>query len=162
NRRESKVTECNLRLAFPGMDPGERGELKHAVMHTTARQAMETVAIWSRTRRGNLDSLIVEMHGTRHLDEAIAAGRGVVLAAPHFGNWELLNPWLGARTPPSILYSPPSSKVMEGFLQLVRADEDRVTQVRAETAGVRQLLRYLRGGGVVGILPDQQPRGGEG
>src|SRR5690606_6618515 len=129
---------------------------------TTARQAMETVAIWSRTRRGNLDSLIVEMHGTRYLDEAIAAGRGVVLAAPHFGNWELLNRWLAARTPLSILYAPPSSKVMEGFLQLVRADEDRVTQVRAETAGVRQLLRYLRDGGVVGILPDQQPRGGEG
>lgn len=162
NRRESRVTDCNLRLAFPGMGPGERAELKRAVMHTTARQAMETVAIWSRTRRGNLDSLIVEMHGTRYLDEAIAAGRGVVLAAPHFGNWELLNRWLAARTPLSILYAPPSSRVMEGFLQLVRADENRVTQVRAETAGVRQLLRYLRDGGVVGILPDQQPRGGEG
>ena len=162
NRRESKVTDCNLRLAFPDLDPGRRAALLREVMHTTARQALETLALWSRVRRDNLDELIVEMYGTRHLDEAIAAGRGVLLAAPHFGNWELLNRWLAARTPLSILYAPPESKVMEGFLRLVRADADRVTQVRAEAAGVRQLLRYLRGGGVVGILPDQQPRGGEG
>lgn len=162
NRRESKVTDCNLRLAFPDLDPGRRAALQREVMHTTARQALETLALWSRVRRDNLHELIVETYGTRHLDEAIAAGKGVLLAAPHFGNWELLNRWLAARTPLSILYAPPESKVMEGFLRLVRADADRVTQVRAEAAGVRQLLRYLRGGGVVGILPDQQPRGGEG
>lgn len=162
NRRESRVTDCNLRLAFPELDAGRRAVFKRDVLHTTARQALETLALWSRIRRDNLGELIVETHGTHHLDGAIAAGKGVVLAAPHFGNWELLNRWLAARTPLSILYAAPESKVMEGFLRLVRADADRVTQVRAEAAGVRQLLRYLRGGGVVGILPDQQPRGGEG
>jgi KDO2-lipid IV(A) lauroyltransferase len=38
----------------------------------------------------------------------------------------------------------------------------RVEQVRAEGSGVRTLYRRLAGGGVVGILPDQQPKGGEG
>jgi KDO2-lipid IV(A) lauroyltransferase len=55
--------------------------------------------------------------------------------------------------------------VGEEFLRRVRAagdDATRVTQVRAEAAGVRQLLRTLREGGVVGILPDQQPKGGDG
>jgi KDO2-lipid IV(A) lauroyltransferase len=55
--------------------------------------------------------------------------------------------------------------VGEEFLRRVRAagdDASRVTQVRAEAAGVRQLLRTLREGGVVGILPDQQPKGGDG
>jgi KDO2-lipid IV(A) lauroyltransferase len=37
-----------------------------------------------------------------------------------------------------------------------------VTQVRAEARGVRELFRILKAGGVVGILPDQQPRSGEG
>ena len=162
DRRESRVTGCNLRLAFPDLDADGRAALKRSVMHSTARQALETLRLWTRPNRRNLDQLIVETHGAGHLDAAIAAGGGVIIAAPHFGNWELLNQWLAARTPLSILYAPPSSRVMEGFLQLVRADADQVTQVRAEAAGVRQLLRSLRAGGVVGILPDQQPRGGEG
>nr|HPM56662.1 lipid A biosynthesis lauroyl acyltransferase [Thermomonas sp.] len=37
-----------------------------------------------------------------------------------------------------------------------------VEQVRAEAAGVRTLLKRLQKGGVVGILPDQQPKAGEG
>jgi len=37
-----------------------------------------------------------------------------------------------------------------------------VEQIRAEGAGVRKLYKRLSAGGVVGILPDQQPRQGEG
>lgn len=161
-RRESRVTACNLRLAFPGLEDQERERLQRDVLHATARQALETLRLWSRPARDNLERLLVEVHGAAHLDRAIADGKGVIIAAPHFGNWELLNQWLAARTPLSILYAPPTSRVMDVFLQRVRADADRVTQVRAEAAGVRQLLRCLGTGGVVGILPDQQPRAGEG
>jgi KDO2-lipid IV(A) lauroyltransferase len=38
----------------------------------------------------------------------------------------------------------------------------RVTQVRADGSAVRQLLKLLKAGGVVGILPDQQPKAGDG
>ena len=37
-----------------------------------------------------------------------------------------------------------------------------VEQVRAEGTGVRTLYKRLAAGGVVGILPDQKPRAGEG
>jgi hypothetical protein len=40
--------------------------------------------------------------------------------------------------------------------------EGEVEQVRAEASGVRTLLKRLQKGGVVGILPDQQPKAGEG
>src|SRR3546814_2996073 len=67
------------------------------------------------------------------------------------------------RTPLAILYRPPESAVGEAFLRRVRADEgDRVTQVRAEGPGIRQLFKVLKAGGVVGILPDQQPKAGDG
>jgi KDO2-lipid IV(A) lauroyltransferase len=46
---------------------------------------------------------------------------------------------------------------------LVRArGELAPEQVRADGAGVRKLFKRLAGGGVVGILPDQQPKRGEG
>jgi KDO2-lipid IV(A) lauroyltransferase len=160
--REARVARRNLELAFPHLDASQRDGLHRAVLRTTARQALETLVLWTRPHGRNL-ALIREQHGTNLFDAAIAAGRGVIVAAPHYGNWEHLNQWLASRTPLAILYRPPDSAIGEAFLHRVRGDDGgRVTQVPAEGAAVRQLLRVLQAGGVVGILPDQQPKAGEG
>ncbi len=160
--REARVARRNLELAMPWLDARQRDALQRKVLRTTARQALETLVFWTRPMRRNL-ALVREAHGTELLDAAIDAGRGVIVAAPHHGNWELLNQWLVQRTPIAILYRPPESAVGEAFLRRTRAcARDRVTQVPAEGAAVRKLLRRLQEGGVVGILPDQQPKAGEG
>ena len=173
--REARVARRNLELTQPGLSPEQREALLRGILRTTARQLMETLRLWTRPHTGNL-ALIRERHGLDLFDAALASGRGVIVAAPHYGNWELLNQWLAARTPLAILYRPPDSAVGEAFLRLVRADvsvrpersaegagsKDRVTQVRAEGAGIRELYKRLKAGGVVGILPDQQPKAGDG
>jgi KDO2-lipid IV(A) lauroyltransferase len=163
--REARVVRCNLELAYPDLLPSQREQLRRDVLRGTARQLLVTLRLWTRPHAQNL-ALIREHHGTELLDAAIAAGRGVIIVAPHHGNWELLNQWLAARTPLAILYAPPESAIGEAFLQRVRASDGhaaRVTQVRAEGAsGVRQLFKRLAAGGVVGILPDQQPKLGDG
>lgn len=162
--RESRVARRNLELAYPDLLPAQRADLHGNILRTTTRQAIETLRLWTRPHADSL-ALIREQHGVELFDAAIAAGRGVIVAAPHYGNWELLNRWLAAHTPLAILYAPPESKVGDAFLRLVRADDanaDRVTQVRAEGPGVRQLFKILKDGGVVGILPDQQPKQGDG
>jgi KDO2-lipid IV(A) lauroyltransferase len=160
--RESTVAGRNLELAYPDLLPQQRAELHRAVLRTTARQALETLRFWTRPHARNL-ALLRTRDGAELFDAAIAAGRGVIVAAPHYGNWELLNQWLAARTPLAILYRAPESAVGEAFLRRVRADTfDRVTQVRAEGPGIRQLFKLLKAGGVAGILPDQQPKAGEG
>jgi KDO2-lipid IV(A) lauroyltransferase len=162
--REAKVARRNLELAYPDLLPAERAEMQRAILRSTARQTVETLRLWTRPSRENL-ACIDEVIGAERLDAAVAAGRGVIVAAPHHGNWELLNQWLASRTPLAILYAPPDSKVGDAFLNRVRATQDqsgRVTQVRAEASGVRQLFKWLKDGGVVGILPDQQPKQGDG
>ncbi|KRD34652.1 lipid A biosynthesis lauroyl acyltransferase [Lysobacter sp. Root916] len=160
--RESRVTRVNLELAYPELLPAQREQWHRAILRTTGRQILETLRLWTRPHQENL-TLLRETHGTELFDAAIAAGRGVIVAAPHYGNWELLNQWLAARTPLAILYRPPESKIGEAFLNLVRADApDRVTQIRAEGPAVRQLWKLLNAGGVTGILPDQQPKAGDG
>ncbi len=162
--RAARVVGCNLELAYPELLPGQREQMRGSILRSTARQTIETLRLWTRPHAENL-ALIREQHGIQHLDAAIAAGKGVIVAAPHYGNWELLNQWLAARTPLAILYAPPESKVGEAFLQRVRASDDnaaRVTQIRADGAGVRQLFKRLTAGGVIGILPDQQPKLGDG
>ncbi|MCF7221554.1 lauroyl acyltransferase [Marilutibacter chinensis] len=160
--RESRVARRNLELAYPDLLPAERAQWHREILRTTARQALETLRLWTHPHARNLRS-IRETHGTALFDAAIAAGRGVIVAAPHHGNWELLNQWLAERTALAILYRPPESAIGEAFLNRVRATRGaRVTQIRAEGPAVRQLFKRLGAGGVVGILPDQQPKAGDG
>lgn len=159
--RESRVARRNLELAFPGMDDRQRAALHRKILRTTARQALETLKLWTRPAPRNLSLLLRERHGEALYDAALAAGRGVIVAAPHFGNWELLNQWLASRGPIAVVYRPPESATGDAFLQQVRGVEN-VRQVRAEGPAVRQLWKVLKEGGAVGILPDQQPKAGDG
>jgi KDO2-lipid IV(A) lauroyltransferase len=162
--RSARVVKRNLELAYPEWLPAQRAQRTADVLRTTTRQALETLRFWTRPHARNL-ALIRESHGVELFDAALAAGKGLIVAAPHYGNWELLNQWLASRTQLAILYAPPDSKIGEAFLRRVRAahgDADRVTQVRAEGPAIRGLFKLLQGGGVAGILPDQQPKAGDG
>ena len=160
--REARVARRNLELIRPDLDAAARERLVRDIVRTTARQAFETMRMWTRPAARNLAD-IAEVHGEALFDAALADPRGLVVAAPHMGNWELLNQWLAMKTPLAILYRPPESAIGEAFLRRVRANAGGdVEQVRAEAAGVRTLLKRLQKGGVVGILPDQQPKAGEG
>ena len=160
--REARVTRRNLELIRPDLDAAARERLVRDIVRTTARQTFETMRLWTRPAERNLAD-IAEVHGEALFDAALAEPRGLVVAAPHMGNWELLNQWLATKTPLAILYRPPESAIGEAFLRRVRANAGGdVEQVRAEAAGVRTLLKRLQKGGVVGILPDQQPKSGEG
>lgn len=160
--REARVTRRNLELAMPQLDDAARVALHREILRTTARQALETLRLWTRPAARNLAD-IAEVHGEALFDAALADDRGLIVAAPHMGNWELLNQWLAMKTPLAILYRPPESPTGEAFLRRVRANAGgQVEQVRAEASGVRILLKRLQKGGVVGILPDQQPKVGDG
>ena len=162
--RMARVVRRNLELAHPELLPTQRALLQGRVLRTTARQLFETLQLWTRPPARSL-ARIRETQGVDLFDAALASGHGLIIAAPHYGNWELLNQWLASRTPLAILYAPPESRIGEAFLRRVRArhgDAQRVTQVRAEGPAVRQLFKLLKDGGVAGILPDQQPKAGDG
>jgi len=159
--RESRVTRRNLELVFPQLPAAARAAMHAAAMRATARQAVETLWLWTRPAAANLERCLRQRHGQPLYDAAHASGRGLIVVAPHHGNWEMLNQWLASRGPIAIVYAPPESAVGDAFLQKVRG-VDNITQVRAEGPAVRQMLKTLKAGGTVGILPDQQPKQGDG
>jgi KDO2-lipid IV(A) lauroyltransferase len=127
----------------------------------TGKSIVEICKIWSGDANSAL-TLIREMHGVELFDQALAAGRGLIVAAPHLGCWELLNFWLCSRTSIAIAYRPPRQTALEPLLIKARGAL-AAEQVRADgAAGVRKLYKRLSAGGVIGILPDQQPKSGEG
>lgn len=158
--RGARVTAVNLAIARPGLPASQRRRLQREVMAEAGKSVTEIVKVWGSDANDAL-RLVREVRGGELFDAALAAGRGVIIAAPHLGCWELLNYWLCSRTPMAILYRPPRIGAVEQLLRRVRgalAPE----QVRAEGAGVRTLYKRLAAGGTVGILPDQKPREGEG
>lgn len=158
--RTAHHTAVNLRIARPLPGEAERRELLREVMAEGGKSISEIVKIWGGGAERAL-ALVREVRGEELLDAALAEGRGVIIAAPHLGCWELLNYWLCRKTPMAILYRPPRMAAVEGLLRKVRgalAPE----QIRADGAGVRALYKRLAAGKAVGILPDQKPRAGEG
>jgi KDO2-lipid IV(A) lauroyltransferase len=158
--RSMRHTAVNLRIARPTLEPAAQARLLRQAMTESGKSVVELVKIWGGGAERAL-ALVREVRGGALLQDALQAGHGVIIAAPHLGCWELLNYWLCSRTPMAILYRPPRLAALEPLLRKVRgalAPE----QVRAEGAGVRQLYKRLAAGGAVGILPDQKPRAGEG
>lgn len=160
NLRESRVARRNLELCLPGLSEAERNALWRQNLAETGRTLAETLRFWTRPASDNLRH-VTDVEGIELLDAAIAAGHGVLVAAPHLGNWELLNQWLASHSPLAIVYRAPRQDWMDGLIRQARG-QPGVTQVRAEASGVRILFKRLKEGGMVGILPDQQPKRGDG
>jgi KDO2-lipid IV(A) lauroyltransferase len=158
--RERVHTEVNLRIARPDLDDAARAALVRECLAETGRAVTEMAAVWGRAAPRALE-LVRAVDGQELFDAALVSGRGLIIAAPHLGCWELLNYWLCARTSIAILYAPPRNAAWEAMLVRARG-ELAPEQVRADGAGVRKLFKRLAAGGVVGILPDQQPKRGEG
>lgn len=160
NSRSARYTATNLRLTRPQLSADQRTALLRRTMEEEGKGATEIAAIWG----GGSDKalgLVREVVGGELFEAALASGKGVIIAAPHLGCWELLNYWLCSKTPMAILYRPPRIQAIEALLRKVRG-KLAPEQVRAEGAGVRTLFKRLAAGGTVGILPDQKPREGEG
>ena len=95
------------------------------------------------------------------LDQVAAAGHGVLLLTPHLGCFEVAARCRAAIAPITVLYKPPRQPAMRALVEAARSVPG-LTAAPANLAGVRTLLRALRRGETIGLLPDQVPDAGEG
>jgi KDO2-lipid IV(A) lauroyltransferase len=97
--------------------------------------------------------------GIEHVAAGIAAGRGVVLALPHLGNWDFAGAWLAGQgysvTVVAEVVEPP--ELFEWFVETRRALGMRVIPLSA-TAG-NEVLRAVRANEVVCLLADRDLAG---
>jgi Kdo2-lipid IVA lauroyltransferase/acyltransferase len=103
--------------------------------------------------------------GANVVDAALERGRGLVLMTPHLGAFEVCaqayaERW-GARVPLTALYRPARQRWLREMIDGARARPGLLT-APASLAGVRQMMRALRRGETVGLLPDQVPPDGMG
>ncbi|MCA0974980.1 lysophospholipid acyltransferase family protein [Halomonas denitrificans] len=159
-KRERAVTRLNLEVVYPDASPQQRESLaRDSLTHSTATM-LELGFSWQGDPQRVADS-IVEVHGRALLDDARAEGKGVIILAPHFGNWEVLNFWLSSHFPFTAMYEPPKLAPLD---PIIRAGRERcgASLVPTNPRGVAALLKALKRCEAVGILPDQEPSWGSG
>ena len=107
----------------------------------------------------------VQWVGHAHVEAALLAGRGVVFLTPHLGCFEIAAQAyadrFGAARPMTVLFRPPRQSWLREWVNRARSRPGLLTAATSQ-AGVRQLLRALKQGQCVGLLPDQVPPEGQG
>ncbi len=158
--RNSKVTRENLQICFPSLEENERESLAKQSMLATGALAAETFVIWHRDNPWR-ERHVLKIHGEQNMLDAVNADKGVILLAPHIGNWEFLGARLSKYGQVTCLYQPPKQPFLEQFVVKNRRQVG-MTSAPANRKGVAQLLAALKEKGILGILPDQCPdQGGE-
>ena len=142
----AKQAGCSLRVALSSV--GEAGKL-----------VAELPRLWlGRPVR-------VDWNGAAHIEAAQAGGAGVLFLTPHLGCFEITAQAyalrFGQQHPMTVLFRPARQAALR---DLVAGARQRPGLCTAPTtlAGVKQLIKALKAGDAVGLLPDQVPPQGQG
>jgi KDO2-lipid IV(A) lauroyltransferase len=108
----------------------------------------------------------LDWQGESLITDALKAGRGLVLLTPHMGSFEVAAQAVAQRFasefgPITVLYRPARKAAVRAVMDESRA-RPGVSTAPATLSGVRQMMRALRRGEAVGLLPDQVPPEGMG
>ena len=144
-------TEINLRLALPEFDDSQRDLIKRGAFRNLGRLLGE-ISQFPRLNRENISSIVI-YEGLENNLNARAQGRGVILLTGHIGAWELS---VFAHSiygyPMSFLKRNVDNPLVERLAEKYRS---RYGNHSIEKKGsVREVLKTLKSGGVVGILAD--------
>ena len=108
----------------------------------------------------------VQWGGSEHIDAALRLKRGIVFLTPHLGCFEVTAQAYAQRYgqqghPMAVLFRPPRKAWLHELVTSARARPGLQT-APTTLAGVKQMIKALRRGDCVGLLPDQVPPLGQG
>ncbi len=146
----------NLAIALPEASP----QILRASLISVGQLFLE-MPYW-HVRQGEAELVKqVQCDGWDAFQEALALGKGLILLGPHAGNFESLGAIYTSRFPATVLFRPPRMQWLQDWIIKTRTRKN-LTMAPANHVGVRSLVKALKRGQSIGILPDQVPVHGEG
>jgi Kdo2-lipid IVA lauroyltransferase/acyltransferase len=115
-------------------------------------------------------AVTVQWHARPALDaaftKAASNNKGIIFLTPHLGSWEVAGQAIASACNAhgkvmTVMYKPAKQGALDDIVKASRKRPGMET-VPADGSGVRQTLRALKGGGAIGLLPDQVPLEGMG
>jgi KDO2-lipid IV(A) lauroyltransferase len=123
------------------------------------KSVLELPFIWFAPPQRVLKSATIENWDL--VQNALDAGKGIIFLTPHLGCFEISAQVVAARAPLTVLYRPPRKAALKPLVEGARA-RTNLFLAPANLSGVRTLLKTLKQGRLIGLLPDQVPQHGEG
>ena len=146
--------------ASAGLDARQR----RAAVAEAGRMVLELPRLWLRPPEQPIDDPL-QWDNAELVSELLALGRGLILLTPHVGSFEMAAQAyaqrFGAQKPLTAMYRPARQSWLRELQEQARARPGLLT-APANLAGVRLLIRALRRGETLGMLPDQVPPDGQG
>ncbi len=146
--------------ALAGVTPAQR----RASVAEAGKLVTELPRLWLRPQGQPIDDP-VSWQGAELITQAMDRGCGLILLTPHMGSFEVCGQAyaqrFGGRQPLTALYRPARQPWLRE-VELTARHRPGLVTAPANVAGVRQLMRALRQGQSLGILPDQVPPKGLG
>ena len=154
NSKTVRIIRRNIELAYQDRSPIEREALVKAAISEQGALISELGHVWRRSSDYVMSK--VSVVGQAHFDEALADKRGVLVLAPHVGNWEVLPHHLVTQGDLLGLFEPPKLPSV-GSEVLANRQRPGGEYVPTTPKGLVKLIRHFKQGGLTGILPDQVP-----
>lgn len=158
--RHRQLTRENLAQYAFAVRSEAKDRLLRSAFIEQGKGATELALAWTSSLPRLMD-LIRECRGWQHVEAAQAAGQSIIFATPHLGCYDIAGRYIASRVPITAMYRPPKQAWLEPIM-LEGRDRGGATTVPADASGVRGLLRTLKRGGSIMILPDQVPGQGDG
>ncbi|MBI3315963.1 MAG: mitochondrial fission ELM1 family protein [Candidatus Omnitrophica bacterium] len=151
--KRRKIALKNLRAAFAGERPAL--ELERIALRSFQNLAMSAAEM---LRIPDMDRRYIESHvkviGAEKLQGPLRERRGIIFLTAHFGNWELLNVAGSLLGYPMVaLARVQKHPRSDEYLNRIRASKG--TQIIRKGMPIREILRALKSGRIVGMLSDQ-------
>ena len=134
--------------------------LRPQAIAEAGKQMLELARIWCRTLE-ETNTQVVTVDGWEHVEMARSTGHGILFLTPHLGCFEITAQFISASSPITVLYRAPKHKGLQTLILSGRQRPD-LHLAPADLSGVRTLIKALKRGEAVGMLPDQAPKTGEG
>ena len=155
--REREKALRSLGRAFPERSEADRVELARACFRHLATAALEVASEASVDQ--HLDEHVEWPDDARQvLEAALARGKGVLFVTGHVGNWELLARRVARAYPAQSIAKETSDPRLTKLVGDFRARGQVRSIWRGQPGAVKEMLRALKNGEVLGLLIDQDTR----
>ncbi|MFN4148396.1 MAG: lysophospholipid acyltransferase family protein [Rhodocyclaceae bacterium] len=130
-----------------------------AAVAEAGKTVLELPKIWLRPQQ-EVVARVVRVTGWELVEAAWQAGRGILFLTPHLGCFEITAQYYASFRPITVLYRRPKQDWLVPLVEQARGAHLQLAP--ADLGGVRKLIKALKAGEAVGMLPDQAPGVGEG
>jgi KDO2-lipid IV(A) lauroyltransferase len=157
-RVRRRTVETNLAAAFPDRSSAWRRKVARAAYRHFAGEAVALLRFERMSRSEVADRL--EIDGIQLLHEAVASGKGAILLAGHFGNWEVAGMGIAAKgIPIDAVARRQRNPWFDAHMSHLRERLGMGVVYRDEAT--REIPKRLRQSRTVALIADQNaPRGG--